>query len=247
MQTIFKMKAVILAGGLGKRLMPFTQVLPKSLLPIGESSVLETQILSLKKHGVDEIFIATNHMSDYIQAFLGSEERYGIPIRLSKESKPLGTCGPLTLLKDKLKEPFIVINGDILTTLDFSKAYEFALKVDADLVVVTKEITPPFEFGKVISDGDYITDVHEKPNFKLEILAGIYIIKPKIFDIIPEDTYYGIDSLIKEMLSKNMKVAKYLMQEYWLDIGRTNDYQKASDAYKEHFNELKNNGADSSS
>ena len=234
------MKAVILAGGLGMRLMPFTQVLPKSLLPIGESSVLETQILSLKKYGVKEIFIATNHMADYIQAFLGTGEKYGIPIRLSKESKPLGTCGPINLLKGKLKEPFIVINGDILTTLDFAQVYKFALNLDAELVVITKEITPPFEFGKVVSDGNYITDVHEKPNFKLEILSGIYIIKPAVFDIIPEDTYYGMDSLIKDMLSKNMKVGKYLMREYWLDIGRTSDYGAANDAYKEHFNRLKN-------
>ena len=233
------MKAVILAGGLGTRLMPFTQVLPKSLLPIGDSSILETQILSLKRYGVDEIFVATNHMSDYIQAFLGTEDKYGIPIRLSKESKPLGTCGPITLLKDKLKEPFIVINGDILTTLDFAQFYRFALNLEAELVVATKEITPPFEFGKVVSEGNYITDVHEKPSFKLEILSGIYVIKPSVFNIIPENTFYGMDILIKDMLNRNMKIGKYLISEYWLDIGRTNHYQTAQEAYKEHFNTLK--------
>ncbi len=235
----YKMKAVILAGGLGTRLKPFTQVLPKTLLPIGESSVLETQILSLKKHGVDEIFVATNHMSEYIDAFVGNGARYGIPISTSKEKNPLGTCGPISLLKDKLKEPFILMNGDILTTLNFSEVYKFALSSEADLIVVTNEITPPFEFGKVIAEGEYIKDVHEKPNLKFEILSGIYIMKPKIFELIPENTYYGIDSLIKDMLRKELKVGKYLMKEYWLDIGRVSDYQTAQEIYKNHFYDLK--------
>ncbi len=233
------MKAVILAGGLGKRLEPFSAVIPKPLLPIGESSVLEIQVLSLKKCGVKEIFIATNFMSDYVQAFLGNGEKYGISITFSRESKPLGTCGPITLLKDKLKEPFILMNGDILTTLNLARAYEFALNMDANLVVVTKKITRPFNFGKVDSDGDYITGVNEKPNFKSEILSGIYILKPAVFEIIPNDTYYGIDSLIKDMLRRNMRVGKYLMHEYWLDIGQIDDYQIAQNAYKEHFNRLK--------
>ena len=233
------MKAVILAGGLGTRLKPFTEVIPKPLLPIGESSVLELQILSLRKHGVKEIFIATNYMSEYVEAFLGSGEKYGISIAFSKEDKPLGTCGPVKLLADKLNKPFLLMNGDILTTLDFNKVYSYALNIDANLVVVTKEIVTPFHFGKVVSDGDFIADIQEKPDFKLEILAGIYILKPPVFDLIPEDTYYGIDILIKDMLAKKMKVAKYLMSEYWLDIGQIDDYQIAQAAYSEHFNKLK--------
>lgn len=233
------MKAIILAGGLGSRLEPFTQVIPKPLLPIGESSVLEIQILTLKKYGVEEIFIASNYMSEYVRAFVEGGNKYGIKLTFSKENKPLGTCGPVSLLKDQLKEPFFLINGDILTTLDFRKAYQFAIGVDSNLVVLTKEITAPFSFGKVVSKDNYIIDIQEKPDFKFEILAGIYILKPPILDIIPNDTYYGIDSLIKEMLSKGMKVSKYVMQEYWLDIGRMDDYRVAQDAYKEHFNYLK--------
>jgi NDP-sugar pyrophosphorylase family protein len=234
------MKAVILAGGLGLRLKPFTQVIPKPLLPIGESSVLEIQILSLKKYGVKDIFIATNYRSEYVRAFLGNGKERGVSITFSEEKKPLGTCGPVSLLKDKLNEPFILMNGDILTTLNFKHLYEFASNIDSNLVVVTKEITTPFHFGKVNSEGDYITDIEEKPNFKLEILSGIYILRPPVFDIIPENTYYGIDSLIKDMLSKNQKVAKYLMKEYWLDIGQIDDYQMAQNAYRAHFNSLKN-------
>ncbi len=236
------MKAIILAGGLGSRLKPFTEVIPKPLLPVGESSVLEIQILSLKKHGIDEIIIATNHMSEYVEAFLGNGEKYGVRLQFSREKTPLGTCGPVSLLREQLTEPFLLMNGDVLTTLDFSKATAFANQKDANLVVMTKEIVMPFQFGKIISEGDYITGVEEKPDLKLEILAGIYILKPPIFDVIPQGTYYGMDSLIKDMIARNFKIAKYPIREYWLDIGCVNDYQVAQEAYQEHFSELKKNG-----
>lgn len=232
------MKAVILAGGLGTRLKPFTEVIPKPLLPIGESSVLEIQILSLAKHGVDEIYIATNYRSEYVQAFLGDGSKYGVSVTFSREEQPLGTCGPVSLLSEALTEPFILMNGDILTTLDFTRAFQFALDLDANFTVVTTELVTPFHFGKVIGEGPYITDVQEKPDFKLEILSGIYILKPPVFDIIPRNTYYGVDNLIKDMLARDMKVGKYLMRDYWLDIGQINDYQVAQDAYKEHFTGL---------
>jgi len=232
-------KAVILAGGLGTRLKPFTQVIPKPLLPIGESSVLEVQILSLKRCGAEEIFIATNYMSDYVAAFLGDGSKYGTKLVISREDKPLGTCGPVTLLKDWLSAPFLLMNGDILTTLDFRCVYEFALGVPADLVVVTKEISTPFDFGKVIANGDYVVGIEEKPNLKMEILSGIYVLKPVLFDLIPTNTYYGIDTLIKDMLARDMKVARYVMRDYWLDIGQVDEYQVAQDAYKEHFNHLR--------
>ncbi len=229
------MKAVILAGGLGTRLKPFTQVIPKPLLPLGRSSVLETQILSLKKSGIKEIIIATNYLSDYIKAFLDGKNNYDITIIISEESKPLGTCGPLSLLKEQLQTPFLLINGDILTTMDFSILYDYSLNIDADIVVGIKEIKAPFEFGQIISQGNYIIDIREKPELKMEILSGIYLIKPHIIDLIPKDRYYGIDSLIKTMVSKKMKVVKYKITDYWLDIGRIEDYSAAQEAYNEHF------------
>lgn len=230
---------MILAGGLGSRLRPFTQVIPKPLLPVGESSVLEIQILSLKKCGVTDIFIATHYKSDYVKAFLGTQRKYGVSVQVSEDNPPLGTCGPTKLLKDKLTEPFLLVNGDILTTLDFNSVYRFALNLDANLVVVTREFVTPFYFGKVVSEGNYLLEAEEKPHLKIEILAGIYVLKPPVFDLIPDHIYYGIDSLIKDMLARNMKVGRYLMKDYWLDIGHVNDYQTAQDAYQTHFMRLK--------
>ncbi|MFC1606570.1 sugar phosphate nucleotidyltransferase [Candidatus Latescibacterota bacterium] len=233
------MKAVILAGGLGVRLQPFTQIIPKPLLPIGESSVLEIQIHSLAKCGFNEIYIATNYKADYVQAFLGDGSSYDVNITFSKEEKPLGTCGPLSLLKDHLDEPFLMMNGDILTTMDFKKGYQFALNVDSSMVVGTKNIVIPFNFGKVVCENDYIVGIQEKPDFTHEILAGIYYFKPDILDMIPSGEYYGIDMLIKDLLEKNMKISKYTIEEYWLDIGQVGDYQNAQTIYDTHFSNLK--------
>lgn len=233
------MKAVILAGGLGTRLQPFTQVIPKPLLPVGESSVLEIQILSLARCGFGEVYIATNYKSDYIEAFLGDGRKYGVRLTISRETTPLGTCGPVTLLRDRLTEPFVLMNGDILTTLDFRALYGFAVDSDADLTVATKEIVTPFNFGKVTSEGPYIVAVEEKPDLRIEILAGIYVLKPPVLDLIPDGQYFGIDSLIRLMLTGRRKVARYPMKDYWLDIGRVEEYRQAQEAYDRHFDHLR--------
>jgi NDP-sugar pyrophosphorylase family protein len=229
------MQAIILAGGLGSRLKPFTEVIPKPLLPIGEKSVLEIQISKLKAHGFDEILLATNYKSDYIRNFFGDGNKLGVKLTISKEEKPLGTCGPLSLLKDKLTKPFLVMNGDVLTTADFTKIYNFALGVDAVFTVVTKEISTPFEFGNVLSNGDYISNVEEKTDIKTEIVAGIYILKPQALSLIPDNQYFGMDDLIQTMLTNNMPVARYLLKEYWIDIGRIEDFEGAEVVYDRHF------------
>ena len=229
------MKAVILAGGLGTRLRPFTQIIPKPLLPIGEKSVLEIQIEHLKKHGFDEIFLATNYKSDYIENFFGDGSRFGVKLRISKEETSLGTAGPVTLLKNELTEPFLMMNGDILTLLNYTDFYNFSINNDADLTITIKEFITPFQFGNIEYEGDYVKTIKEKPDIKMNILAGIYIFKPAIFRLIPDNTYFGMDHLIDKMLAQKLPVAKYQINEYWLDIGKVDDYEKAQEVYKTHF------------
>ena len=231
------MKAVILAGGLGSRLKPFTEVIPKPLLPLGEKSLLELQIELLKSHGFDEIYLAVNYKAELIQSYLGDGSKYGVKLIYSLEKKPLGTCGPISLLKNELnKEPFLLMNGDILTKANFSKIYQYALQFkDSDFTIITKNITTPFRFGSITSEGNYVTAVEEKPDLKFEILAGMYILKPKLLDIIPEETYFGIDDLIHLMLATKLPITKYVLEEYWIDIGVVKDYEKAKEIYQEHF------------
>lgn len=230
------MKAVILAGGLGTRLKPFTEIIPKPLLPLGEKSLLELQIDLLKSNGFDEIFLAVNYKADFIESYLGDGSKYGVKLYYSTEDKPLGTCGPITLLKDILTEPFLLMNGDILTKANFNNLYKKALEFeDSDFTIITKIITTPFRFGNIHSEGNYVTGVEEKPDLKFEILAGMYIIKPAIFDTIPTDTYFGIDDLIHKLLEEKRPITKLLLKEYWIDIGVVEDYEKAKEIYKTHF------------
>jgi len=231
------MKAVILAGGLGNRLKPFTEIIPKPLLPVGEKSVLEIQIEQLKKHGFTEIYLATNYRSEYFTSFFGDGSKYGVNIIISREEFPLGTAGPIKLLAGKLDEPFIVMNGDILTQLNFSDFYEFAIKKESELTIAVKKEVMPFEFGNIFFDGDLVTGIEEKPNYVSFILAGIYVMLPRVLNYIPENEYYGMDQLIKNILSLNKPIMKYVIEDYWLDIGRSKDYERAQEFYKNNNEE----------
>ena len=229
------MKAVILAGGLGTRLKPFTEVIPKPLLPIGEKAVLEIQIEHLRKHGVTEVFLATNYKSQYIENFFGDGSRYGVKLTISKEEQRLGTAGPVKLLEQYLDEPFIVMNGDILTNVDFSEILRFAETQDSLLTLSIKKIIMPYAFGNIFFEGDRVTGIEEKPDIVTHALAGIYVMKPGIFEHIPKDQPYGMDQLIIKLLAEKQPVAKYEIKDYWLDIGRVADYESAQEDFNKNF------------
>lgn len=227
--------AVILSGGLGTRLKPFTNAIPKPLLPIGEKAVLEIQIERLVKYGFTKIILATNYKAEYIENFFGDGSRYGVELIVSREDKPLGTAGPIKLVSEHLDEPFLVMNGDILTTMDFNKMYDYAKNNDSLLTIGLKKIIMPYAFGNIFFEDDRVTGIQEKPDLITYAMAGIYVMKPGILNQIPDDTYFGIDKLVQGMLAQDIPVRKYDIEEYWLDIGRIDDYEKAQDDY-EKFN-----------
>lgn len=224
--------AIILSGGLGTRLRPFTNIMPKPLLPVGEKAVLEIQIEQLKNCGFTDIYLATNYKSDYIEKFFGDGSSYGVNLHISKEDKPLGTVGPVKLLEEKLDKPFLVMNGDILTDLDFNELYQFGLQQASSLTVSIKKIIMPFRFGNIDFDGDIVKNIIEKPNIVTYALAGIYIMKPEILNRIPFDERYNMDQLMKEMLQNDASISKYELENYWLDIGCDEDYKKAQEIFK---------------
>jgi NDP-sugar pyrophosphorylase family protein len=229
------MKAVILAGGLGTRLKPFTEVIPKPLLPIGEKAVLEIQIEHLKQHGFDEVYLATNYKSNYIENFFGDGSRYGVKLTISREETPLGTVGPLSLLKSELTEPFVIMNGDVLSNINFTDFYKFANEMNTLLTISVKKIIMPYDFGNIHFKDDFVVEIEEKPDIITYALAGIYIMKPGIFSLIPDNTYFGMDTLIKNMLSAKSPISKYELNDYWLDIGRVDDFESAQKDFKENF------------
>jgi len=227
------LKAVILAGGLGTRLRPFTEIIPKPLIPLsGEETILEIQIRRLKDSGFEHIFIATNYKADLIESYLGDGSKYGITLTFSRETQPLGTCGPLSLLEEELKEPFLLMNGDILTSADLKKFYDFAVSRKSLLSVATKQIVQPFHFGNVIVENETIIGVEEKPELKFTIMAGIYVLGPEVFKFIPQNEYFGIDQLIRTLLSSQETVSHYPLDEYWIDIGKDEDLERATETFK---------------
>lgn len=232
-------QAVILSGGLGTRLKPFTNVIPKPLLPVGEKAVMELQIERLAKYGFNQIYLATNYKTEYIEKFFGDGSRYGVELIISKEEEPLGTAGPMSLLRDALKAPFLVMNGDILSLVDFGKMYDTACGNESLFTVGVKKIIMPYAFGNILFNGDYVTQIQEKPDIVTYALAGIYIMKPGILDLIPPNTYYGIDQLIRTMLAKKLTVMKYDINEYWLDIGRPEDFEKAQIDFQSYADDEK--------
>ncbi|MBT3297553.1 NTP transferase domain-containing protein [archaeon] len=229
------MKAVIMAGGLGTRLKPFTHVLPKPLLPLGEHSVLEIVISKLRDHGFDEIFLTTYYKSNLFESYLGDGSKYGVKIIYSREENPLGTAGPLKLLDKHLNEPFLVINGDVLTNLNFRELMDFHIKNKSDFSLVTKKIDLPMDYGVVYSnENNEIHKIEEKPKLTKEINAGVYIINPSVIDFIPENQHMLMTDLLQELIiDPNIKLYKYLNEEYWLDMGQIKDYERAKNDFEE--------------
>ena len=221
------MKAVIMAGGLGTRLNPLTHIIPKPLLPVGEKSILEISIHKLKEQGFKEVFLAVNYKSDLFESYFGDGSKFGLSVRYAKEEMRLGTAGPLHLLREYLDEPFLVMNGDILTDMAFRALRDFHIENAAELTIVTKSISLPLHYGVVEKDGERIRRIVEKPTVESEINAGIYYMSPTALDAIPGGRRFDMTELIKLLIEEDRIVLAYPLQDYWLDIGQMSDYRQA--------------------
>jgi len=226
------MKAVILAGGLGERLKPFTLIIPKPLLPVGEKSVLEIIIQKLKEQGIKEIIIATNYQSHLFESYFGDGSRFGVKIKFSKETKSLGTAGPLSLIKHELSEPFLLMNGDILTNINVGELNEFHVKHGAHITMVTKMMKLHLDYGVIEKEGNKVKSLTEKPVVESEICAGVYLMDPSVLDIIPADSKLDMPDLLRQVILQGKKVVAYPLVGYWLDMGQTDSYQKAQEDAK---------------
>ena len=223
------MKAVILAGGKGTRLRPYTTVIPKPLVPIGEKAIIEILLSQLYKNNVDEIFICVNHFAELIKAFLGDGKKYGIKINYSLETSELGTVAPLKLLK-YLPDNFLVMNGDLLTDLNFNELFNFHLENQSNLTIATYRRDTKIDFGVIKSrpDDNIVLEFIEKPIYEFEVSMGVYVMNNKILDLIPSNIHFGFDNLINHLLEKKIPIKTFLYKGYWLDIGRPDDYEKAN-------------------
>ena len=227
--------AVVLAGGVGSRLRPYTMVLPKPLMPVGERPILEIVLQQLRRRGFSRVILAVNHRDALIRAVIGDGGDYGLEVTYSKENQPLGTVGPLHLIADRLPESFLVMNGDLLTDLDYHEFLE-AHRVSGRCItvgVVRREQT--IDFGVIeLGADDRAVGFREKPTLELWVSMGVYAMGRRILEYVPWQEPFGFDDLMRTLLEREVPIGVRAHDGQWHDIGRPDDFEIAADAFCRH-------------
>ncbi len=232
-------RAVILAGGQGTRLKPYTISLPKPLVPVGSLPIMEILLNQLKLAGFTHITVAVNHLAEIIMAYFQDGKKLGLKIDYSIEDKPLSTMGPLKLIKD-LPDNFLVLNGDVLTDLDFQKFMDNHLNENRLFSISSFVRTDKSEYGVLdINTNHELTEFKEKPEYSFHVSMGIYAVNNKVLDYIPDNTFFGFDHLMHTLLKEKQAVKVIPHSGVWLDIGRPSDYQLAIDTFEENPKKFK--------
>ncbi len=228
------MHAVILAGGKGTRLRPYTTCVPKPLVPIGDRyAILEILLLQLRHHGVSSVTLAIGHMGALIRAFVGDGARFGLDVRYVEEETPLGTVGPLVPILDQLPEHFLMMNGDILTDLNFADLLCSHARGNAPVTVATFQRQVSSEFGVLdVRDGN-IVGFREKPVFDFDVSMGVYAFSRETLRGYEAGQALGVDNLILDLLRAGTPPASFAFGGYWLDIGRPDDYDRANAQFED--------------
>jgi len=222
---------VILAGGKGTRLMPYTTALPKPLMPVGDYPILDILLRQLASQGFRRITLAVGHMAGLIQAYFKQGQEWGVEIEYAYETTPLGTAGPIARLP-RYERALLVLNGDLLTTLDFSKIVRFHYENRAVATIGTKRRAETVQFGIVeTASNGQITEFREKPTIDYLVSMGIYVFSPRVREYIPRSQKFDFPELVQRLLASNQRVLAYESEEYWKDIGRPDDYQQANEDF----------------
>lgn len=222
------MDAFIMTGGKGLRLAPYTDVLPKGLLPVGGRPMLHWIVSQLTHHGVQRITMACGHLAELIQTYFGDGSRYDVEIRYFVEDKPLGTAGALRLI-DVSDEPFLVLNCDLLTTLDFSELMRFHRQHGGLLTVASHLQVGRLEYGTLVTQGDRVVHYLEKPMQTAVVGMGVYVLSPDCLKYLPSEDNVDMPQVIEQILDAGQPVYHFANDAYWLDIGRPSDFKKANE------------------
>ena len=228
------MKAVILAGGKGTRLTPYTTVFPKPLMPIDGMPILEVIVRQLAHFGIKELIFTVSKQSEpLLSAYFGNGSQYGVSIAYSREEEPLGTSGPLSVVPD-LPGTFLVMNGDILTTLDYHKVIQFHRRKKGSLTIAMSQKKVQVELGVMEFDRAYrLTRYVEKPTLTYSVSMGIYVFEKEVLEWIPSRRYLDFPELVQKLIKEGEKVVCYPSGDFWLDIGRPEDYEEAQKKFHE--------------
>lgn len=224
---------VLMVGGLGTRLRPLTNDLPKPMLPIGGKPILENIIMHFKSFGFVNFILSVNYKKEVIKNYFQDGKSFGVTITYIEETERLGTAGALSLIKEEINEPFFVMNGDLLTNTNFEQLLDFHLVNQATATMCVREYEYQVPYGVIEVDEHKLTSIVEKPVQKHFVNAGIYVLEPKALTYIPKNQYYDMPELFNYLIQQQKEVAAFPIREYWMDIGQLEDYERAQLKYKE--------------
>lgn len=232
---------VLMAGGLGQRLRPLTDNVPKPLLRLGSKPLLETIINNFRQNGFRKFFLSVNYRGEMVEEYFGDGSKWGIEIQYLREDKKMGTAGSLSLLPEKPTKPVVVMNGDLLTKVDFRHLIDFHSRSEALGTMCVREYDFQVPFGVVqlkresSTDENIISSIDEKPNQQFFINAGIYVLDPKAIELVPQDNPFDMTSLFQKIIESGQRSVAFPVREYWLDIGQLDDFQRAQTEYPQEF------------
>ncbi|MFA1737450.1 nucleotidyltransferase family protein [Lysinibacillus fusiformis] len=229
---------VLMAGGLGSRLRPLTEKIPKPMLNVGNKPILETIIEGFKQYGFTRFILSVNYKKEVIQDYFQDGSDLGVTISYIEEDKRMGTAGALSLLQENLNSPILVMNGDLLTQVNFEQLLQFHEETDATATMCVREYEYQIPYGVIETKGQQLISIKEKPIHRSFVNAGIYVLSPSVFEYIPQGKFYDMPDLFNQLIDEQKNVSVFPVREYWLDIGRMADFERADEEYSNYFNKV---------
>ena len=228
-------KVILMVGGLGTRLRPLTNDVPKPMLDVGNKPILHTIVENFAKYGYTDIIMCVNYKSEIIKEYFGNGDKFGVKIEYVLESQRMGTAGALSLLQKRPKDDFFVMNGDLLTNVNFEYLHEYHKDSNALASICIRKYEMQVPYGVVNVRANKVTSIEEKPTQSFFVSAGIYMFSPIVLDFIPKGVFYDMPTLFSELLKQDFAVYPFFIREYWLDIGKMDEYRRANDEYEGVF------------
>lgn len=228
-------KVILMVGGLGTRLRPLTNDVPKPMLDVGNKPILHTIVENFAKYGYTDIIMCVNYKSEIIKEYFGNGDKFGVKIEYVLENQRMGTAGALSLLQKRPKDDFFVMNGDLLTNVNFEYLHEYHKDSNALASICIRKYEMQVPYGVVNVRANKVTSIEEKPTQSFFVSAGIYMFSPIVLDFIPKGVFYDMPTLFSELLKHDFPIHPFFIREYWLDIGRMDEYRRANDEYEGVF------------
>ena len=226
---------VLMAGGLGSRLSPLTDDTPKPLLHVGAKPILETILEAFVQHGFGRFYLSVNYLAEQVEAHFGDGSQWGVEIEYLRERERLGTAGALSLLPERPTEPLFVMNGDLLTRLNFAHLLDFHAEHAAAATMCVREYEMQVPYGVIETRSHHILDIREKPTERYLVNAGVYVLQPEALDLIPKGKFFDMPELFMRLIQQEQETAVFPIREYWMDIGQVDDFKRANGDYSEVF------------